>query len=628
MLNEADAWKTKYLKKIDELESKERLWGELEEQMRQAIARVAIVGYGIDPGIDQRLDKLRASLRAGVVLPQIESMVREISDAATRIQESGQETWKDTVRICNQLLEVVPLPKTRQSRVQQLRKNLAEIDQKSQLPALIAEMTDILQQAGQNPAPPGDATPPGGLLDRLFGRREKPVVPSMAPTAPTTPTVPLEGVSEAIEATPPVDAPVIASAFTVAETLVRLFQPLTDTHRALVDKIKALTDTPSQQEAALLAAAGHLLQEALAGPAAPTTPQTLPAHEVLLQLLERISFPSEMQGQVNAFKSQLTEGMDTQRLQLALGMTAQLVGDMGYRLLREKQQLEEFLRILTERIQQIGSHLLEAEASQVESMEQGQEMTRSFQGHFSSMRQKVTEATDLEQIRGAIESSLDAVENHMTAFVQREEIRHRGTAERIRILNERLQGMEGEASQLREQIRQERAQSVRDPLTGLFNRVAYEERLAVEFQRFKRYGTSLSMLVLDIDFFKRVNDSYGHQAGDKVLKTIATRIAASVRDADFVCRFGGEEFVSLMPETGLASALRMAEKIRETVASCAFRFHGKPVPVTISCGVAEFHPGDTPETVFDRADHALYQAKHTGRNRCCPEEPPASSPSR
>ncbi|CAK0760051.1 diguanylate cyclase [Gammaproteobacteria bacterium] len=343
-----------------------------------------------------------------------------------------------------------------------------------------------------------------------------------------------------------------------------------------------------------------------------------------MQLLERVDFPSEMNAQVETFKAQLTANMDTQRVRLALEITAQLIRDARHRLLWEKQRLEEFLKNLTERIQQISNHLREAEASQVESLEDGVEMKRSFQERFSIMRQEVTEATDLDQIRLSIEAGLDLVENHMTIFMQREENRSRQATERILSLNKRLKSMEGETNQLREQIRRERAQAVRDPLTGLFNRIAYEERLAIEFQRVKRYGTPLSLMILDIDFFKRINDSYGHQAGDKVLKKIATRIAANVRDADFVGRFGGEEFVSLLPETDLTSALKVAEKIRETVESCVFRFYNEPVPITISCGIAEFHPNDTPETVFERADQALYQAKHLGRNRCCHEESPAN----
>ncbi|MEI6414016.1 MAG: diguanylate cyclase [Pseudomonadota bacterium] len=565
MLDEANRWKAQYLNTLDEMESRERLWGELQEQFRQAIARVAIIGYGLDPGIDQRLDKLRISLRTGIAFPQIDPMVREVSDAAARIQETDHNTCKDTARICIQLLDIVPLPKVLQPRAHKLRKHLVGIDRKSQLPNLIEEMTDLLKQAAQDTVSANSET--GGLLNRLFGRREKHV---------------------AVLATPPGKS----------------------------SAAMPLVDSPETSYPALT-------EEALADPVEPADSRGLPTHEVLLQLLERVNFPGEMSGQVEAFKSQLTEGLDAQRLRQVLETAAQLVGDVRHRLLREKQQLGEFLKTLTERIQQMGRHMVEAEMSQVESLEQGLEMKKSFHQQLSTMRQEVTGAANLAQIRRSVESGLDSVERHMTTFMQREEARSHGSAERIRALNERLRGMEGDASQLREQIRLERAQAVRDPLTGLFNRIAYDERLAMEFQRVKRYGTPLSLVVLDIDCFKRVNDTYGHQAGDKVLKTIATRIAANVREADFVCRFGGEEFVSLMPETALGSALQMADKVRGTVESCAFRFHGKPVPITISCGVAEFHPGDTPETVFERAGQALYRAKQTGRNRCCQEAVPA-----
>ena len=128
------------------------------------------------------------------------------------------------------------------------------------------------------------------------------------------------------------------------------------------------------------------------------------------------------------------------------------------------------------------------------------------------------------------------------------------------------------------------------------------------------------MAVWDIDKFKNVNDTYGHQAGDRVLTVVAKLLSQQIRETDFVARFGGEEFVLLMPETPLDQARKVADNLRNSIEACEFHFKDQRVPVTISCGLAEFNDGDKAETVFDRADRALYKAKHSGRNRCCTEQ--------
>ncbi|MDH5484946.1 MAG: GGDEF domain-containing protein, partial [Gammaproteobacteria bacterium] len=134
--------------------------------------------------------------------------------------------------------------------------------------------------------------------------------------------------------------------------------------------------------------------------------------------------------------------------------------------------------------------------------------------------------------------------------------------------------------------------------------------------RWKRFGEPLSVAVWDVDYFKKVNDVYGHKAGDKVLKTIAQLLNDRIRTTDFFARYGGEEFVMLLVGTREEETLRVINELREKIASCGFHFHGKSVPITISCGVSCFREGDSLQQVFERADKALYKAKKNGRNQC------------
>jgi diguanylate cyclase len=176
--------------------------------------------------------------------------------------------------------------------------------------------------------------------------------------------------------------------------------------------------------------------------------------------------------------------------------------------------------------------------------------------------------------------------------------------------------MEQEAERLRTRAREEHRQAMTDSLTGIPNRQAFEERMAEEFARWKRFHTPLALLVWDVDKFKDINDRYGHKAGDKVLKTLARTLHDSIRETDFLARFGGEEFVLLMTGAEAPALREVADKLRTAVGGCGFHFRGNSVQVTISCGIACFAEGDTPETVFDRADRALYHAKELGRDRC------------
>jgi diguanylate cyclase (GGDEF)-like protein len=158
-----------------------------------------------------------------------------------------------------------------------------------------------------------------------------------------------------------------------------------------------------------------------------------------------------------------------------------------------------------------------------------------------------------------------------------------------------------------------------DALTGLFNRRVFDVRLAEEVQRTRRFGQFFSLLLLDIDHFKRINDRHGHMFGDQVLRRLADVLRAQMREVDVVARFGGEEFVVVLPGTDATGAQQMAERLRASIAATDFAFGEQaPVPVTVSVGTASF-PEDAASgaDLLAHADVALYQAKANGRNRVC-----------
>lgn len=157
--------------------------------------------------------------------------------------------------------------------------------------------------------------------------------------------------------------------------------------------------------------------------------------------------------------------------------------------------------------------------------------------------------------------------------------------------------------------------AVTDSLTGLFNRKKLDEILVEEFARFRSDRRPFALLLLDLDNFKALNDSYSHAAGDQVLVRVAAILKQSVRDVDYVARYGGEEFVAVLTDTPLDAALEIAERIRSGV-DTSFRAGNEMIAVTTSVGVVQSREGDDgPETMLFRADHALYEAKRGGGNR-------------
>jgi diguanylate cyclase (GGDEF)-like protein len=171
------------------------------------------------------------------------------------------------------------------------------------------------------------------------------------------------------------------------------------------------------------------------------------------------------------------------------------------------------------------------------------------------------------------------------------------------------------AEELRRSAEAASEMSMTDPLTGLLNRYGLHRALQRELAQARRYARPLSCLLLDIDFFKAVNDTYGHAAGDTALRQAARALADSVRGSDVVCRYGGEEFLVLAPETGLEGARSLAEKIRQAFSARLFGDAAHTFALTLSVGVAELRPDESGNDMIARADEALYHAKQTGRDR-------------
>jgi diguanylate cyclase len=181
--------------------------------------------------------------------------------------------------------------------------------------------------------------------------------------------------------------------------------------------------------------------------------------------------------------------------------------------------------------------------------------------------------------------------------------------------NQRVESANQKIEKLKKQMEKIKQEVSIDPLTRVDNRRAFDAKIKQEFASFKRYGSKSSMIMIDIDHFKMVNDTYGHRTGDGVLRVVAGIIKKEIRDIDSLARYGGEEFAVILPHTVLSPALEVAERLRAKVEESRFSYRGKQFSVTISLGVGEIREDDTLEAFIQRVDAALYAAKDAGRNQ-------------
>jgi diguanylate cyclase len=340
-----------------------------------------------------------------------------------------------------------------------------------------------------------------------------------------------------------------------------------------------------------------------------------------IQLLDTLSLPAELTDKVDALKDQLGAGVDEHAVAPTLNAIADIISAMRQRMETENKELQTFLYQLGDNLKEIDQNLSGAKSSHKESMSSGREFDAVVHAHVQDIQTSVEAAPESSQLKQQIQGRLGAIRTHLQQYRITEETRQQQLEAQLDQLNNRVHGMESEGENLRQRLQEKHDQAVHDPLTGLYNRLAYDERIMQEFARWKRYEQPMVMMMIDIDHFKDVNDSYGHKAGDKALALIADQLHTHLRESDFLARFGGEEFVVLMPETDLNSSIAAAEKLRAAVEQCQFHYQNAQVNITISAGLAQLRKDDSTESLFQRADEAMYRAKQAGRNQCLTETP-------
>ena len=282
----------------------------------------------------------------------------------------------------------------------------------------------------------------------------------------------------------------------------------------------------------------------------------------------------------------------------------------------EQQDIDQFLLHIANQLSELNVIVTETNAAANSSAKSRNKLDQSVFTQIRELQVQAIKTTSLDALKENVNQCFKTIASDIKAHHQQDKEQQQQFQDHMAELVNKMISLELESENLKVELKVIHTQATHDALTGLPNRNAYNQRLKDEIARYKRYGTPLTMAIWDIDYFKIINDTFGHKAGDKVLALTANQLQESTRDTDFISRFGGEEFVMLLPNTDITLALSLAEDLRELIANTGFNANGKAVPIRVSCGLTELTAEDTEDSFFERADKALYEAKNQGRNRC------------
>ena len=652
-------WKQKYYDQLDQLEKKEAEWESLELILKKAIGRLSLAAEGHYESVDRHVKDIRAAIKQKINQTKLDLILDDLSKFLLKIEEKNHQPDQQLIQLLDDLLSGLHFPEALNKSKNKLLKSLQKSTDKD-IKKLLSKSIELIQ-ASQVQESDGDKA---GFIDRLLGKTNK--NDGESPSIKFVSDV----LQQVVEATPwPEDLLTKKSALakkikaadhendiaSALQSLLDLYNQWPDetphnqqqislesnddleVHRqcflSLLDQLEDLkvssgklsafkiniSNAKGQQELEKLSAGlVQLINDTHPEASTVLIDDDKPTvQELLLRLLEQLIVPTDLQIEVDEMRQRLQEESSVEDWKKLLKDVASLINAIRSRMQEEKTDFEEFLQQITSRLQEMDSFLQTENSALQTANEEGHEFDAKVASHVQIIRDDITQASELSDLKMTVEKRLDTMSEHIQSYRSIEKDRYQAAQKNIDDMQQRMQALESETVNLKQIIVEKNKLALYDALTEIPNRLFYEQKSKEEIARWKRFATPLSLAIWDIDFFKKVNDNYGHKAGDKVLKTVAQLLNKRIRQTDFLARFGGEEFVMLLPGTKEEETLRLVNELREQVAQCGFHFQGEAVPITLSCGVSSFKKeDDTLSAVFERADQALYRAKENGRNQC------------
>jgi diguanylate cyclase len=566
MADSSANYRAKYVQALKDQERLEKQHSFQLDLLKKAMLRLGVAASGLDANLDASLERLRETMRGGSGVQVSEQLerVQKAVDAFEVVRKRENEAAAKQLSSLSDQYQALQIPSSIRSGLKDFNKALGKrLENYRQYPAALQDLVKLQELALE-----AASNPDQGFWQRLRGGRS--LQAAEPETAPEKKAKPAE-VEDSEEVKP-------------ADVIEHVMH---GEHIAAGES--AIHDSEDSYEKVARRIA-----------------------ETLENLVEKIRPNAVIKHKVDIVRLRIERGMDW----FALAVTLEDIRDILFlRYLQADEEFSDYLNQVKGELQSIRSALSGAEEREHAQNQAADKFSDAVSTRVGKIQDSIAGTANIDSLKDEVTDHLSYIHSALEEFRSSRQAPV-SLSDELKQLVSRVQSIESESKKTKAALEEQRHKATHDALTGLPNREAYNERAFHELERFKRYGRPLSMAVCDIDYFKKINDTYGHQAGDKVLKLIAKLISTRLRNVDFAARFGGEEFVILMPETEPNQAQSVLEKIRKVIGKTPFRFKESPVQITISFGIVGFTENDSVESAFERADKALYKAKEEGRNRC------------
>lgn len=551
-------WKTKYQDAIAELEVKESEWKSLDEILRKTIGRLSIAGRGHDSKLDDQLkliQKLSRQKKDDRLLDAIEKLAQIISSLDNADDAPDENQNADAASVLSELLRKLKLNPDQQSDLRgigsDLLKSIAKNQGINKVNQQLARLTALINDSCTAASPDDLGTEIVYQLVRLLDIDEN-------------------GRQQ-------------------IEKRCQSSKSVTDRELKILAKIiNAQINTNGTEGKSINAAISSLLVRLSEVEHAPISTSNIQAR---------------LDGEIKGDQWQeILEDIAT-----TIAQTLDQLSD-------EKHQLEDLIVNITGHFSDLTQFIAESYDDHLSEHQEILSLQQLMQEGVTKIEENVNSAQDISLLKSIVTTNIRLTRDGVKSFIGRAKSRHDTIEDRNAKLTKQISTMKKETSRLKKRLKENSQKLLHDALTGLGSRLAYDERIAQELARSNRYGSTFIYAILDIDRFKRINDKYGHSAGDKALKIIAQIMRKQIRKTDHIFRVGGEEFVILITNTKLSSAEDLVRKIRKAVTDSGFHFRQERVELTLSAGITKSQSGDKVVAIYERADSALYRAKESGRN--------------
>lgn len=603
-MNQTD-WRLKYQALQDTQRNYQVATEKTIHQLLRDLSRVSLSGNGIDKTLDIQLDDLRREIRARADPEQVHALSEKIANTLRDLDAEHQD---------RQLLVL--------QNIQNFLKALTNVRLSRRIRKDANQLTKDIKQYKAGDDPHEILVTYAALLEKIFtflDQKAKQLPTSKGFFANLfTKKVSSEKITNKEELSP--DA--LIEETNEADMHVGKSTQADDELVSL--STSTITDDNSAPKANQTRARDRQQQEKIGMELTETLEYTPPVNSentfvpppelihILKRLLDTLILPKEYLDNKNALYEQLGQSLAMDDL---TGFISEITHLLSIALAGEKGRHEEFLSHLNKRLNEVNLFLTHTQSSEATHAKAGDALEAAVKKDVYGIRDSLEKETTLEALQESIDIRLQHIVQVLDEFKQDRQDRLENALKTIDAMQDKLSETEQTTKNLQNALQKERGAANIDTLTGISNRKAYDEYLASCYESWFNEHDALTLIIADIDHFKRINDTFGHSAGDAVLRIMGSILKNNVRKTDFVARYGGEEFVVVLRGVDLEFAQQIAENLRKIVSEWKFTYQSKDVEVTLSLGIASFAENDDDHSVFQRADKALYLAKQLGRNQ-------------